>query len=53
MPLLALVMVLAAALTHATWNYWAKRKERMTPRRVIGAVLIVAGVISLAVTRPT
>lgn len=28
-------------------------KERMTPQRVIGAVLIVAGVISLAVTRPT
>lgn len=28
-------------------------KERMTPARVIGAVLIVAGVISLAITRPT
>jgi drug/metabolite transporter (DMT)-like permease len=28
-------------------------KERMTPQRVIGAVLIVAGVIGLAVTRPT
>jgi drug/metabolite transporter (DMT)-like permease len=27
-------------------------KERMTPQRVIGAVLIVGGVISLAVTRP-
>jgi drug/metabolite transporter (DMT)-like permease len=27
-------------------------KERMTPARVMGAVLIVAGVISLAVTRP-
>ena len=27
-------------------------KERMTPHRVIGAVLIVAGVVSLAVTRP-
>lgn len=27
-------------------------KERMSPRRVIGAVLIVAGVIGLAVTRP-
>src|ERR1043165_9207949 len=25
MPLIALVMVLLAALTHATWNYWAKR----------------------------
>ena len=25
MPLLALAMVLLAALTHATWNYWAKR----------------------------
>jgi drug/metabolite transporter (DMT)-like permease len=28
-------------------------KERMTPQRVIGAVLIVAGVIGLAITRPT
>jgi drug/metabolite transporter (DMT)-like permease len=28
-------------------------KERMTPARVVGAVLIVAGVISLAITRPT
>ncbi|MEJ1960774.1 MAG: DMT family transporter [Gammaproteobacteria bacterium] len=28
-------------------------KERMTPRRVLGAVLIVAGVVSLAITRPT
>jgi drug/metabolite transporter (DMT)-like permease len=28
-------------------------KERMTPQRVIGAVLIVGGVISLAITRPT
>src|SRR5689334_12449852 len=28
-------------------------KERMTPQRVLGAVLIVGGVISLAVTRPT
>jgi drug/metabolite transporter (DMT)-like permease len=28
-------------------------KERMTPQRVIGAILIVAGVIGLAVTRPT
>ena len=27
-------------------------KERMTPQRVIGAVLIVAGVIGLAITRP-
>lgn len=27
-------------------------KERMTPQRVIGAVLIVTGVISLAATRP-
>jgi len=27
-------------------------KERMTPQRVLGAVLIVGGVISLAVTRP-
>jgi drug/metabolite transporter (DMT)-like permease len=27
-------------------------KERMTPQRVIGAVLIVGGVVSLAVTRP-
>ena len=27
-------------------------KERMTPARVIGAVLIVGGVISLAITRP-
>jgi drug/metabolite transporter (DMT)-like permease len=27
-------------------------KERMTPARVLGAVLIVVGVISLAVTRP-
>lgn len=27
-------------------------KERMTPQRVIGAVLIVAGVVSLAITRP-
>jgi len=27
-------------------------KERMTPQRVIGAVLIVGGVISLAVVRP-
>ncbi len=25
MPLIALVMVLLAALSHATWNYWAKR----------------------------
>jgi drug/metabolite transporter (DMT)-like permease len=25
MPLLALAMVLLAAFTHATWNYWAKR----------------------------
>jgi drug/metabolite transporter (DMT)-like permease len=28
-------------------------KERMTPQRVLGAVLIVTGVISLAVTRPS
>jgi drug/metabolite transporter (DMT)-like permease len=27
-------------------------KERMTPQRVIGAVLIVGGVVSLSVTRP-
>jgi drug/metabolite transporter (DMT)-like permease len=27
-------------------------KERMTPARVLGAVLIVIGVISLAITRP-
>jgi drug/metabolite transporter (DMT)-like permease len=27
-------------------------KERMTPARVLGAVLIVVGVISLAITRP-
>jgi drug/metabolite transporter (DMT)-like permease len=27
-------------------------KERMTPQRVIGAVLIVAGVIGLAITKP-
>jgi drug/metabolite transporter (DMT)-like permease len=27
-------------------------KERMTPQRVIGAVLIVAGVIGLSITRP-
>jgi drug/metabolite transporter (DMT)-like permease len=27
-------------------------KERMTPQRVIGAVLIVGGVISLSITRP-
>jgi drug/metabolite transporter (DMT)-like permease len=27
-------------------------KERMTPQRVLGAVLIVAGVVSLAITRP-
>jgi drug/metabolite transporter (DMT)-like permease len=27
-------------------------KERMTPARVAGAVLIVAGVVSLAITRP-
>lgn len=27
-------------------------KERMTPQRIIGAVLIVAGVIGLAVTKP-
>ncbi len=25
MPLIALIMVLFAALSHATWNYWAKR----------------------------
>src|SRR6185503_10848106 len=25
MPLIAFVMVLLAALAHATWNYWAKR----------------------------
>jgi drug/metabolite transporter (DMT)-like permease len=28
-------------------------KERMTPQRVIGAALIVAGVVSLSVTRPS
>jgi drug/metabolite transporter (DMT)-like permease len=28
-------------------------KERMTPARILGAVLIVIGVISLAITRPT
>jgi drug/metabolite transporter (DMT)-like permease len=28
-------------------------KERMTPARVVGAILIVGGVISLAITRPT
>jgi drug/metabolite transporter (DMT)-like permease len=27
-------------------------KERMTPQRVIGAILIVGGVISLSITRP-
>ena len=27
-------------------------KERMTPQRVVGAVLIVGGVVSLAITRP-
>jgi drug/metabolite transporter (DMT)-like permease len=27
-------------------------KERMTPQRIVGAVLIVGGVISLAITRP-
>jgi uncharacterized membrane protein len=27
-------------------------KERMTPARVLGAVLIVVGVVSLAITRP-
>jgi drug/metabolite transporter (DMT)-like permease len=27
-------------------------KERMTPQRVLGAVLIVGGVVSLAITRP-
>lgn len=27
-------------------------KERMSPARMLGAVLIVAGVVSLAVTRP-
>ncbi len=28
-------------------------KERMTPQRIVGAVLIVAGVVSLSVTRPS
>ncbi len=27
-------------------------KERMTPQRVVGAILIVSGVISLSITRP-
>jgi drug/metabolite transporter (DMT)-like permease len=27
-------------------------KERMTPQRILGAVLIVGGVVSLAITRP-
>jgi drug/metabolite transporter (DMT)-like permease len=44
----------ARELATLVGSYFGVRllKERMTPLRVVGAVLIVAGVISLALTRP-
>jgi hypothetical protein len=53
MNTLALVMVLASAVSHATWNFLAKRGIRLLAegearRRLIAAGMIVVGNIVLA-----
>lgn len=48
MTSLALILLLIAAVLHATWNYWAKRAGGGLPFVYLVSIMIVAGYVPVA-----
>ncbi len=48
MTSLALILLLVAAVLHATWNYWAKRAGGGLPFVYLVSIMIVAGYVPIA-----